>query len=331
MIRESIACRKVYFSLALAIINVIVYISFCGYFSMTSDFHGDTLEYMYNFNDIRKYPFPYGVEVLTPMIMWVVSYLGGDFRYFIFICLVIWTPIVFLLGFYSRSKFLFIGIYFYFLTPLFIDNAMFLIRQYNSALFYMLFLLYNKRKEQTKLVSLGLLLLSFSSHLSSVFWVIISNKMTVRFFKNRLVFLIVFLPLILLALSGVDIVSSVVDLIFKIVNVFDVYEINRKLMFYSNNGYDAVAKVSNLAELLAFLLLFLSGYLFFLSKKNNEFCFFVFVQALIVVLLKNNVVMANRFGFFAFYFSVPILIVLFYFMKNIWVERKVTIINEKYI
>lgn len=323
MIRENIERRRSYVFLALGIVNVIIYISFCGYFSMTSDFHGDTLEYMYNFNEIQQYPFPYGVEFLTPIMMWVVSYLGGSFRDFIFICLLFWTPIVFLLGYYSRSNFLFIGVFFYFLTPLFIDNAVFLIRQYNAALFYILFLLYNKRKDPSKLVSFGLLLLSFSSHLSSVFWFMISNKITVRFFKHRLVFFIVFFPLILLALSGVDIISWVVDLIFKIANLFDFYEINRKLMFYSSSEYDAVAKVSNLAELIAFLLLFLSGYLFFLSQRNNGFIFFVFVQAMLVVLLKNNIAMANRFGFFAFYFSIPIFIVLVYHFKNIWIEKKV--------
>ncbi|WP_219927969.1 hypothetical protein, partial [Aeromonas sp. HMWF015] len=106
MKRESIEYRQEYVSLLLAIINVIVYISFCGYFSMNSDFHGDTIEYMYNFNEIHQYPFPYGVEVITPLIMWVVSFFGGDFRDFIFICLAIWTPMIFLLGLYSRSNFL---------------------------------------------------------------------------------------------------------------------------------------------------------------------------------------------------------------------------------
>ncbi|PTT56603.1 hypothetical protein DBR13_05190, partial [Aeromonas sp. HMWF015] len=61
---------------------------------------------MYNFNEIHQYPFPYGVEVITPLIMWVVSFFGGDFRDFIFICLAIWTPMIFLLGLYSRSNFL---------------------------------------------------------------------------------------------------------------------------------------------------------------------------------------------------------------------------------
>lgn len=323
MIKENIEYRLAYVFFVLAIVNVIIYISFCGYFSMTSDFHGDTLEYMYNFNEIQQHPFPYGVEVLTPIMMWVVSYLGGDFRDFIFICLLIWTPIVFLLGFHSKSNFLFIGVFFYFLTPLFIDNAAFLIRQYNAAFFYICFLSYSNRKDTHKLVSFGLLLLSFSSHLSSVFWVIISNKIMVKFFKQRLLFFIVFFPLILLALSGVDMITWVVDLMFKISNLFDFDEINRKLIFYRSSEYEAVSKVSNLAQLLAFLLLFLSGYLFLLSPKNNVFYFFVFAQALLVVLLKNNIVMANRFGFFAFYFSVPIFIVLVELLKNIWIEKKV--------
>ncbi|HDZ8963316.1 TPA: EpsG family protein [Aeromonas dhakensis] len=321
MKRENIKYRQAYFSLLLAIINVIVYISFCGYFSMNSDFHGDTIEYMHNFNEIHQYPFPYGVEVLTPIIMWVVSFLGGDFRDFIFVCLVIWTPIVFLLGLYSRSNFLFIGVYFYFLTPLFINNAVFLIRQYNAAFFYIFFLLYSNRKDTTKSVSFGLLLLAFLSHLSSVFWFVISNKITIKFFKNRVIFFIVFSPLILLALSGVDIISWVVDLMFNISNLLDFSEINRKLMFYRSSEYEAVSKVNNLAELIAFSLLFFSGYLFLLSKKNDGFYFFVFSQALLVVLLKDNIVMANRFGFFAFYFSIPILMALIYLFKKLELEK----------
>ncbi|HHW4400478.1 TPA: EpsG family protein [Aeromonas hydrophila] len=321
MKRENIEYRQAYFSLLLAIINVIVYISFCGYFSMNSDFHGDTIEYMYNFNEIHQHPFPYGVEVLTPIMMWVVSFLGGDFRDFIFVCLVIWTPIVFLLGLYSRSNFLFVGIYFYFLTPLFINNAVFLIRQYNAAFFYIFFLLYSNRKDTTKSVSFGLLLLAFLSHLSSVFWFVISNKITIKFFKNRVIFFIVFFPLILLALSGVDIISWVVDLMFNISNLLDFSEINRKLMFYRSSEYEAVSKLNNLAEFISFSLLFFSGYLFLFSKNNDGFYFFVFSQALLVVLLKDNIVMANRFGFFAFYFSIPILMVLIYLFKKLELKK----------
>lgn len=282
------------------------------YYALNFEFKGDTQEYFYAFNKIISNPFPWGREFVTSCIMWLIHSIGGDFRFFLFICLLMWSPVVFYLAFSAKKNvFLFFACLF-FLLPLFMGNVLFLIRQFNAALFFLIFVYYYKKKN-SKLISLLFIILSIGSHISAVMWFIFFNK-KVKFYctKPIVIFSITFISFLIFAMQ-VDVLSMLVNSFVELSNVLGVTEVERKLLFYISNESMDAASVRYPFIVLSFIVAFLSIFLLVKSKTDNSLFLLALIQSLLLLTLSHNVVAANRFGFFAFYFCIPLVLILFSF------------------
>ncbi|QXC06444.1 EpsG family protein [Aeromonas sp. FDAARGOS 1408] len=280
-----------------------------GYAS-TFEVKGDTLQYFYNFESIKLDPFPYGFEFVTSGIMWLVNFLGGDFRLFLFVCLFMWSPIVFIVILLSRRNPMFIFIYLFFLTPIFMSNALYIIRQYHAALFFIMFIYLQKSERKIKIASLVLFLVSFCSHLSAILWFSLSRQRVVSLFvKPFFIYTMAFTPFFLL-LINVNSISVFVDALIEISNFFGASDINRKLAFYTTGEYLLAEPIGYQFIFISAIIIILSVYLMLYTAHENTWVFLMFTQSLLLVTLKDNIIIANRFAFFSYYFSMPSLLIL---------------------
>lgn len=289
-----------------------LYILVSYQYALNFEFNGDTQEYYSAFNKIISNPFPWGGEFVTSCIMWLINLVGGDFRFFLFICLLIWSPVVLYLAYSAKNNvFLFVACLF-FLLPLFMGNVLFLIRQFHAALFFLIFIYcYNKKK--SKSILLLFIILSIGSHFSAVMWfVFFSKKVKLYCAKPIVVFLITFISFLMFAMQ-VDVLSMLVNLFIEFSSVLGINEIERKLLYYTSGHSMHVGSVSYPFVLLSFIIAFLSVFLLVKGKGDNSLYLLALIQSLLLLTLSDNVVAANRFGFFAFYFCIPLVLIFFSF------------------
>ncbi|WP_421241196.1 EpsG family protein [Aeromonas enteropelogenes] len=309
------------FFISLACIYCAVFILISYHYSLNLEFEGDTQQYFYAFNEIKSTPFPWRGEFVTSCIMLFVNTMGGDFRFYLFVCLLMWIPVLFHLMISAKRNFFIVFLCLFFLLPYFIGNVLFLIRQFHAALFFLFFVFYCHKRKNARLITALLFTLSVGSHISAVIWfVFFNNKIKVWLAKPIVVFLMVTISFVMF-LMQIDAVSMLVNSLIELSNVLGVVEIERKLLFYtSGESMDAVP-VTYQYILLSFMIVFFSVFLLVKKKDDNSFYLLSLTQSLLLLVLSDNVVAANRFGFFAFYFSIPLVIILFSFCFK---KRRVT-------
>lgn len=274
------------------------------YWSRIIPIERDTLEYLYNFDNIFNIPFPYGIEFITNIFMYTVKLVGGDFRDFLFISYLLWIPIIAHLIKLIRYNFVFIIAVIYFFTEYFFLNAAFLIRQYYSAIFFFLYLYSREKRNKVWYI---FLFLSILSHLSSLLWIVISSKKFISFINHKSRFYIFFFLIIIL--FNINVFGNIIDILNFIAQHTNLDEINRKLFYYTKNEGIPSSSVDFKYIILAFLSFALSYYA--LIKKNNDNLLenrtlsIIIAQSFLIIISHENLVFANRLGFFVFFFYLP--------------------------
>lgn len=299
------------FFILLAYIVSMIFVLVSYHYALNFEIKGDTEEYFYAFNKINATPFPWGIEFVTSSIMWLVNAIGGDFRVFLFVCLLMWSPVVFYLARYARTNIFLFFVSLFFLLPLFMGNVLFLIRQFHAALFFLIFTYYYYKKKNVRLISSLAIILSVGSHISAIMWLVFFNKKVRRCCtKPIIIFSITLISFFIFAMQ-VDVVSMLVNGLIEFSRVLGIAEVDRKLLFYTSGKIMDTNAVRYPFILLSFLIAFLSFFLLVKRKIDNSFVLLVLFQSLLLLTLSANIVAANRFGFFAFYFSIPLVLILF--------------------
>ncbi|EAT8922683.1 EpsG family protein [Salmonella enterica] len=274
----------------------------------------DTLEYYNNFSDIENDLFPYGLEILMPILMFFIKAIGGNFYDFLFFVLTLWLPLIFIIIYRSCYNPLFFIIVFYFLTSFFYMNAVLIIRQYISGVFFIYCMLF---AYQHKKISLFLAFLSILSHSYAIVWLIVVGRWFRNFITNKII-LSVIIPISLFAVSF-SFSSYQLQSVSSFLLQYNMPGLlQRKIQYYNNNN-DPVESVSNISLILVDIIFILS--IINLLKQKNEFVLklssLLIFNSFCFIMLGSNIVSASRFGFWSYYFSIPSLVILLYYCLNL--------------
>ena len=289
---------KIAFSLVLSM----TYIFLCAVYSNNIQYIGDTLVYSDIYNSVNENHFIYGIEFIIPTIMYTLRLCGLSFHDFIFISLCLWTPLVFLttlIGLEKKHYYL-LSLALFLLTPYFFLNAVFLIRQYYAALFF-IYSLFIKNKK----VYFLLLCAAIFSHISAILWLILSMPLAYKIIKSKLT-LFLLLLIIVFSYTGINIFSLLIEFTIEFSYYFDIGVIKKKTLFYRD--IPIYGKLP-FHFLLFSIFCFLSS-IYLITKKNTpevniRLYTIILVQSSLLILFKDNIIFANRIGFFVYYFSIP--------------------------
>lgn len=287
-----------------------IYILASFYWASHVEIIGDRLEYFYKFSNIVNDPFPWSLEYFTSSLMWLVNWLGLDFRGFLFVNYIIWLPVVYTLFYKSEKDIFLLLIGIFFLTYLFFIGSSYLIRQYSAFMFFIYY--YFSENKKIKYISLGLALFS---HLSSILFILLSTrKISSLIMRFRKVIFIFFIPLCFF-----DFV-----LYFKQFSQF----ISSKVNFVSFESKVAGANqyIDGLDLSVQTTFVVLNLVIIFAICFSRKGCFekrllpifsLILISSMLYVILRNEPIMANRVAFVTFSFIIPSLILVLrsYYVK----------------
>lgn len=287
----------------------LIFASYHAYFLVIT---GDTLEYYQHFKDIKINPFPFGFEFFVPFLMFVVASFFDSFEFLIFVFFVLWLPLLCGLSLRLTKYPLLFFVLIFFLTPLFFNNASYLIRQYLSVLFFFYYIIFGK--------NLGLVfaLLSLGSHFYSLFLFLFSIPVFYNF-----ILAIHARVLIIFAVSGSLFFSLMSpDFIVEQLYILDQYfgvEGERKLVGIKDgfsNSDSVLSPIILVLNVLIFVFLSLFGYKE--EGKAKGFIAASYFSSFLVILFHQYPLIANRFGFLTYFMAIPSLFfcILFFNDKN---------------
>ncbi len=271
------------------------------YWSQSFYIDGDTLSYLTNYNNISIIRNPNGIEFVLTIIMRICSYFELSFREFCFVLLMFWYPLIILISYnIYRSPILILALFFFF-TPKFYENALFLIRSFLSISFLFSFLFIKGYKRFVFLI------LAFFSHVSIMIFYLMMNKRLYDFYfksKLRSVFLI-FLACIVSKIITFDLLSMINFNYLYGILPSDVY---RKLVFYHE-----IKSVTSANPIIILLVIVVGLLLTYAKKINKDLDTLIFSQVLICIAFSNIIHISNRVGVIAFMFCIP----LFFYYLNV--------------
>ena len=286
-------------SLLVSLVFSFIYIYLAWYWSSNILISSDTFEYYYAFNNIEYNTYLWFPELFTSFSMLVFSKLGFEFNIYLFFNNIIWLPLVFLFFYHSKKDLFLFVLGFFFLTYIFFVNNSFLIRQFQSFLFFCLYFIFKEKKYK---YIFGIL--SLSSHLSAILFFILSyKKISYIILNNKLVIFIIF---IILFFSGFyNYILLIFDYFYSLSNL-GVF--SKKIM--DSQGYiDNIEDQANSYILGAnFLVILLILFNRKINKHSSGFYSLIFISSIILILFREQVVMSNRLGFVSFYFLLPCII-----------------------
>lgn len=298
-----------WFWLGVSFVFSILFIVLSCYWSKDIIYVNDTLTYKYNFDSIQIDMYPYGVEFITSIFMYVTNLMGGDFSDFVLASYLMWLPIVFLCVNVARDNVVYFFVSIFLISSFFYLNASYLIRQYYAALFFVLYLFALKKRK----LSFLLLLASFFSHASSIMWFLTSSAFAIKICKSRYMFLM-FSLLASFSLVGISVFDFFVEALIYIEGVSNFPVLTRKILFYTS-GEAGLASGVNIKFTLFSILIFIMSALLMQSKctlslLDEKICSLMMYQSLFIIIFNENIVLANRMGFFVFFFSIPCFLIL---------------------
>lgn len=265
-------------------------------FSILNPFElrSDYLAY-YNFYSSGEYSlYRFGSEIITPALYFTANKLHVSYYWFVFIFGVAWIPIILKLSNYVKTSLLIF--YFLFFTFFFVSNYAFLFRTYLAALFFFLFLFLDGKKK------IFLASLSILSHLSGVVFLFFS---WLRFSGSRSYFFLAFSSVFIMFLNmnGYEF-SKLALFLLEYTDYFN-YDLQRKLSLLVRVGQMGGSTSGwGFMTLLAVTVFFHS---FVIHKDIKRFSLFraLFFSAITALIFSDFVILANRLGFLAYFFSVP--------------------------
>lgn len=262
-------------------------------------YRGDTYQYYLNFQEIDNIQgiYIYHTEWITPFLMFLVKKIGLTFDYFLFICTSLWS-LIFYRCLKTYGTIAFLPLFLFVISDHFIGNSIYLIRNYIAALLFILFFI---RK------NIIFAFFSFFAHSSSIIWYVIFNKLVLNLiFKNKNLFLFLFACLPLFYILNIN--ELIIGYLSNETAFITIELISRKIQFYSTERLDGVNKISTPYLFLAFINFLIAYYSFYKSKiliDETKIDIFFIINSALVIILSQDSVLANRVGFFGYYFAIP--------------------------
>lgn len=285
------------------IIRPVFYIAFISIYIFTIyknthispfELKSDYLQYFnfYNSGDYRINRF--GSEIFLPFAFNFSNRLGLDFYSFVFVFGFFWLLPILAISKKIKTKYL--AFYFSFFLFYFVNDYAFLMRQYFAFLFFLAYLYLNNNSRYL------FLLLAITSHISALLFLVFS----LINFKNRKAYYIVFIiavAIFILNLSGVGF-SNILTVVSK--SDIGSYDLQRKLGLVERLNSDVEPGGFKNYIILIISMSIHMTYLY-LGGKNNKLLLVFFFGAVISLLFSDFKILSNRFGFSAYYFSLPYL------------------------
>ncbi|RZS67483.1 EpsG-like putative glucosyltransferase [Kerstersia gyiorum] len=253
----------------------------------------DYLQYFETYNYTTLYLDRFGVELILPILFYIFNSLGVEFFNFSFLLGIFWLIPIILLSKEVRSSYLIF--YFLFFIFYFPANYAFLMRQYLCFYFFLLYLCCSGR------LRFLFLFLSIFTHLSAIVFLIFCKTNI----KNKEFFYFSFLAVFVIFL-GNQLGLGFSSVLQFVVNLdIGIYDIQRKLSMLTRLGDENVFNDSILNYVILILSMFLHCVYLSAGGKNNNIMLLMFFSACIAVMFSDFKILANRFGFAAFFFSIP--------------------------
>lgn len=266
---------------ALSFLMILFYICFVNPFELVSD----TLNYYHHYQE--RNIFTFGFEFITPLLFFIFDFFSIDFYIFVFV-LGIFHFYVFLK--LSRElSLLLLPIYFVFIIFYLQPGYFFLLRQYLAFSFIILYLISSSR------FSYVFLFLAVFSHLSAIIFIFF---MFLRVNTKIGLVVIVLLSLSYFYLDFLQYFINFLELFFSIINYSD---IDRKVDGMLQNKQTGA---SSLAIIILLIISILIHTVISSKLTSNKLLSLFFYSSFLVVAFQNSVVIANRIGFPAYFFSI---------------------------
>jgi len=306
-------------NIALGLFFCFLYIFFSMYYSNNFILESDTERYYHHFLEFDGDIFLFGLEFVIGMVFWLVKIFSSSFSCFVFFILLLWVPLIYILGCRSLSNPEYVVVIIFFLTPLFFVNAIFLIRQYMSILFFVYFILLTGRR-----LRYAFAFLSVFSHLSALLLFFFTSNMMLSIVSRFWVRLfLVILSLLFFVLEG-SLVSIFLNLIYDVFHG-GYYVVDRKLATLLLGGADRGDALSGGVIILSFFTLL---FLLFDNDRNaslvaSKLNVLIFISVCLLFLLAEHPIIANRVAIVPYFFSVPVFIyACSNFMKCLYLKFK---------
>lgn len=280
------SARAVFFAVFSSLFVLkLFYISFIDPFELVSDTQAYYNAYQ------RGDVFVFGVEFFVPFLFCIFDALGFEFYTFVFMLGLFHLYVIVKLA--GKVSLLLLPFYFLFFYLYFSPGYFFLLRQYFAFSLFLLFLMSNNRW------SCLFLFLAVFSHLSAILFVFFMLLKVNKKFGLLVVFLL------LLSLLGFSFLDFFISLLEKVSVLLNQSDLNRKV-----RGMLVHAESSKSSGVILLILcVSLLIHAFLLTKAvNTRLLSLFFYSSCAVLMFQDSVVIANRIGFAAYFFSLIYLI-----------------------
>ena len=245
--------------------------------------------------------FTFGFEVVVPILFELFKQIGLGFYDFVFIYSLFYLVPIFILSKYVRT--IFLPLYFLFFIIWFIPNNTFLLRQYVSFYFLILFCCSSSPKIKNNFIYFVLAILS---HLTAVFFLILSRLTVKRKSKYLVLALvsIIFYFLQILFFSWQEVVLEFLNWMLSFDSGADVRrKIVGQIVSMKVDDLIGISSISNTAVICTSIILH-SIKIYFHGEDNKILKIFFFTSILSLT-FAGLVVFSNRIGFVGYFFSIP--------------------------
>lgn len=266
---------------ALSFFMILFYICFVNPFELVSD----TLNYYHHYQE--RNIFTFGFEFITPLLFFIFDFFSIDFYIFVFVLGVFHFYVFLKLS--RELSLLLLPIYFVFIVFYLQPGYFFLLRQYLAFSFIILYLISSSR------FSCVFLFLAVFSHLSAIIFIFF---MFLRVNTKIGLVVIILLSLSYFYLDFLQYFVNFLELFFSIINYSD---IDRKVDGMLQNKQTGA---SSLAIIILLIISMLIHTVISSKLTSNKLLSLFFYSSFLVVAFQNSVVIANRIGFPAYFFSI---------------------------
>lgn len=266
---------------ALSFLMILFYICFVNPFELVSD----TLNYYHHYQE--RNIFTFGFEFITPLLFFIFDFFSIDFYIFVFVLGVFHFYVFLKLS--RELSLLLLPIYFVFIIFYLQPGYFFLLRQYLAFSFIILYLISSSR------FSYVFLFLAVFSHLSAIIFIFF---MFLRVNTKIGLVVIVLISLSYFYLDFLQYFINFLELFFSIINYSD---IDRKVDGMLQNKQTGA---SSLAIIILLIISILIHTVISSKLTSNKLLSLFFYSSFLVVAFQNSVVIANRIGFPAYFFSI---------------------------
>lgn len=296
-----------------------LYIPVCALYAYNQTIHGDIKIYYDVYNNVDSAHYPFGLEIMLPLLMRGACYFGLSFYDFTFCRLLLWGWVVFRWSYcLNRKGFLIIFIFFLsFCIPPFLNSMMFLAKQSLSLFFCFTSLLVRSRWLKALFVLFMVL-----SHFGSIIWLLAIFGCGMKVINSKKFILLTLIVILMNYIFRLDFASGFINFlasdIIPLPSVIkDLYA--TKLGFYL---YDQVGMGESLSGLSTVFIVATLGNLYIVINKINnthyaKITLLYLISTMLLALFYSNDVLANRLGFASYFMVMP------FFFFSLFIQLRV--------